>query len=832
MEGDSISEARGLPGLTSQRGRQVTLTEEGRQFQIDIKQKKYQKDLKELKKGVDIIKRLEVAGEEENETLKEAYIQWKRTYIDLVQTSSELQGLLSEVDLQQHLSRHQDVMPELNTMKAEMEKKLEPTHKTQEVQPSVASSRCSVRSKISLLRLEDAQRRAELEARAAAAKKRLQMERQKQELQWKMQELELDTEREILKAKQGALLKFEEEEGMCAPGIPIQRSKEEEDAMRASELPVPKSKLEKQEASSKIAVPGQAKACKESETSNDPSPSTAADVLSSLVSVLKDQNKQSHLLLIEPGVFSGSIDKFPLWLKAFETYVEHRTSSPVERLHFLSRYTEGDAHSAIAGFLHLRTSDAYVKAKEKLVARYGNDFLIASSYLKRLREWSAVKSGDSKGLQRLADFLEHCHMASSAIPGMRALDDPHTIQMVLKKLPVYIADRWKRLVDSSVYGPTPHYPSFADFVQLVSTEGRIACGPVSSGAQSEESPSARNIRGKAHAFTSSHEKCEACGHQSEEQRATQQVTTARAVRRPCVICTEPHDVHTCKKFMALRLDERKEEVMKKRLCRGCLKPGHIWRDCRRRDKCDKCQMSHPTLLHDDKLMKTTASAGSHDKTSSGKQHGGDTQVKASSLRSTAQSTGDVGVSNCHTMIVPVKLYHESQPEQPIITYALLDPQSDASFVTEALCDVLQPESTEVELQLSTLNGRKIVRCSSASGLVVESSEGGPAVNLPTLYSRHEIPADRELIPRRETCLKWPHLRQVAEKMPEYHADAEIGLLLGVNCPRIIKPREVIPGEEDDPWAVRTLLGWGIVGCVSEGEPTGCFYVGTGSPAIE
>ncbi|KAF0305352.1 hypothetical protein FJT64_023010 [Amphibalanus amphitrite] len=219
------------------------------------------------------------------------------------------------------------------------------------------------------------------------------MERQKQELQWKMQELELDTEREILKAKQGALLKFEEEEGI-------------------------------------------------------------------LVSVLKDQNKQSHLPLIEPGVFSGSIDKFPLWLKAFETYVEHRTSSPVERLHFLSRYTEGDAHSAIAGFLHLRTT-------------------------------------------------------------------------------------WKRLVDSSVYGPTPHYPSFADFVQLVSTEGRIACGPV------------------------------------------------------------------------------------------------------------------------------------------------------------------------------------------------------------------------------------------------------------------------------------------AEKMPEYHADAEIGLLLGVNCPRIIKPREVIPGEEDDPWAVRTLLGWGIVGCVSEGEPTGCFYVGTG-----
>ncbi|KAF0307681.1 hypothetical protein FJT64_021013 [Amphibalanus amphitrite] len=230
--------------------------------------------------------------------------------------------------------------------------------------------------------------------------------------------------------------------------------------------------------------------------------------------------------------------------------------------------------------------------------------------------------------------------------GMRALDDPHTIHLVLKKLPAYVTDRWKRLVDTRVYGATPSYPTFTDFVELVATEARIACGP-------------------------------------------------------------------------------------------------------------------------------------------------------------------------------------DQPERKVVTYALLDPQSDASFVTDALCDALHPEATEVELELSTMNGRKILKCMSTSGLVVESLENGEKVDLPTLYSRQEIPADHTLIPRPETCLKWTHLHQVADKIPVPQSDADIGLLLGVNCPRIIKPREVIPGEEDDPWAVRTLLGWGIVGLISKSEPKGCFYVGSG-----
>ena len=48
-------------------------------------------------------------------------------------------------------------------------------------------------------------------------------------------------------------------------------------------------------------------------------------------------------------------------------------------------------------------------------------------------------------------------------------------------------------------------------------------------------------------------------------------------------------------------------------------------------------------------------------------------------------------------------------------------------------------------------------------------------------------------------------------------DVEVGLLNGSNCPSAIKPKEVIPGTSSDPYAIRTLLGWSIIGPISGGS---------------
>ena len=45
----------------------------------------------------------------------------------------------------------------------------------------------------------------------------------------------------------------------------------------------------------------------------------------------------------------------------------------------------------------------------------------------------------------------------------------------------------------------------------------------------------------------------------------------------------------------------------------------------------------------------------------------------------------------------------------------------------------------------------------------------------------------------------------------FDTEAKIGVLIGANCPRRIKPHEVILGNDNDPYAKRTALGWEIIG---------------------
>lgn len=52
---------------------------------------------------------------------------------------------------------------------------------------------------------------------------------------------------------------------------------------------------------------------------------------------------------------------------------------------------------------------------------------------------------------------------------------------------------------------------------------------------------------------------------------------------------------------------------------------------------------------------------------------------------------------------------------------------------------------------------------------------------------------------------WEHLKPIASELLPYKKDMEVGLLIGTNCPRTIKPREILPGSDNDPYEIKTDL---------------------------
>jgi hypothetical protein len=150
-----------------------------------------------------------------------------------------------------------------------------------------------------------------------------------------------------------------------------------------------------------------------------------------------------------------------------------------------------------------------------------------------------------------------------------------------------------------------------------------------------------------------------------------------------------------------------------------------------------------------------------------------------------------------------------------MVYALLDEQSDACVVKDSVLDEVGVDGPEIQLEISTVLARETVNSRKIAGLTVRGVNETSEITLPGTYAREVFPARHGQIPRPESARKWSHLEKIAEFFMPFRNDVVVGLLIGTNCARANKPREIIPGNDDDSYAKRTALGWGIIGIVNK-----------------
>ena len=256
------------------------------------------------------------------------------------------------------------------------------------------------------------------------------------------------------------------------------------------------------------------------------------------------------------------------------------------------------------------------------------------------------------------------------------------------------------------------------------------------------------------------------------------------------------------------MDERREFARANHLCFGCFSnDGHISKNCQNRLLREECGKRHPTPLHySSATVKSEYSSKTEEalKPSDGKANANTVVVCSNQDRSTV-------VTNC--MILPVLLSHKQMPEKVVQVYAILDEASDTTFVKTSVMHGLGIEGTKTSLQLNTMLGRQQIYVNRIEGLIVRRLDEQVEIELSKTYSRDNIPSRRDQIPTPDIAGKWKHLKKIKDKLLPYQKDTEVGLLIGCNCPRALKRKEVILGKGDEPYAVRSILGWGIIGPV-------------------
>jgi hypothetical protein len=159
----------------------------------------------------------------------------------------------------------------------------------------------------------------------------------------------------------------------------------------------------------------------------------------------------------------------------------------------------------------------------------------------------------------------------------------------------------------------------------------------------------------------------------------------------------------------------------------------------------------------------------------------------------------------------VKIYQKGKEFAITTTYAFYDNGSSGCFLTENIMDSIGATGAQTMLQLRTMHGRSCVRSAAIQDLVITDLNGQNPVEIPKAYTRDEIPVNSRQIPRPEIIEKWKHLKQVANEIPAYRPDLDIGILISSNCPAALEPLDVIPMERTGPFAIRLRHGWTICG---------------------
>ena len=397
--------------------------------------------------------------------------------------------------------------------------------------------------------------------------------------------------------------------------------------------------------------------------------------------------------------------------------------------------------------------------------------------------------------------------AKETIPGLSVLNYAKENIRLLAKLPYYLEIKWRDAIKQwrHTHGEAS-YPTFlkcADFIREAAEKANI---PELESLSTSTSPKFyRNLKPKPEKDEGSSLSTSAKGSDNREP----DTSSSSKSKRPgptdlnkCLFCGAVHKLNDCSDFCRKPFSERRDFFFCERLCMGCAASNsHQVANCKKRLNCKTCSRMHPTCLHKEETQDSPA---------------------ISNCMSVCLVPDQSGGFD-HTMIVPVWVRPVGEPEKEILQYAVLKDHSNVSFVSQTLCERFNLQGPSTELLLTTMQQHNArVKTRKISGLEILDYHRECVIKLPVAFTRDLVSANRSQIPKPEVAREWKHLKPFADKLTPYHPDAEISILIGNNCPRAIRPREIVAGEDDEPYTQRTVLGWGVIGrvCKSRNKEDG------------
>ncbi|XP_048477811.1 uncharacterized protein LOC125488674 [Plutella xylostella] len=449
--------------------------------------------------------------------------------------------------------------------------------------------------------------------------------------------------------------------------------------------------------------------------------------------------------------FAGSQHEWLSFRAAYYETAEDFTET--ENVARLRRSLRGRAKEAVENLLILNARATDIM--RTLESRFGRPDSIAMSELDRLR-----------ALPRLTDNpRDVCVFASrvlNVVASLRALDrihylySPEATKITIEKLTPVLRYRWFDYAATQ----TTEEPDLLKLSRFLQREADL-CGPY---AQPETEPTEHS--------------------QNRMQRA---YTTAATVIEKIVKCrhcaTEGHLINKCPEFQETDVNSRWEIAKSQRLCFRCLRYKSKTHSCKR-IRCgeDGCNYFHHRLLHFTRSTET----GPETKNS----------VTVSSVWSPRKT-------HAYLKILPVKIVG---PAGEVHTHALLDDGSTVTLIDAAIAKQAGLTGPIEPLKIAAIADTKMNACHSRRVKVTLQGERTQyKINARTIDN---IRLSAQTV-KSEDLRNCAHLRDIAQQL-KYEA-ARPKILIGQDNCHLLIASEVRQGQQDEPVASHTPLGWVLHG---------------------
>ncbi|XP_037823250.1 uncharacterized protein LOC119611666 [Lucilia sericata] len=266
----------------------------------------------------------------------------------------------------------------------------------------------------------------------------------------------------------------------------------------------------------------------------------------------------------------------------------------------------------------------------------------------------------------------------------------------------------------------------------------------------------------------------------------------------CRLCSRPHPLRTCRKFLAMNMKERLDAVRTHKYCQNCLAHDHSQGTCLSKHGCRHCNKFHHSLLHiNPRLLKdfgiSPTRSNSRSRSPSPQPSTSHFARRKAALPTPSTTTLSSLLRQNSTILLPTVLVKIGSTANH--ARCLLDSGSAVSRISKRMVDKLHLTTLTMEAETMcpiVLKSRFDSECKIEGILRVDNriTSKTPANSLPASFKQH--------------------FRDLFLADPKFFESAGIDVIIGVDLyPKVM--REGVFTKTGLPTAQSTIFGWTIYG---------------------